>query len=277
MEKIVLLEKFNYPDLYCNFVHQGFLDSLELTYKESRILALVSAQVEPEGRPCYVSKLTLEKLVEDPTAQSYASTPYEALRTLHKLKDIRVLSYELSEEVERPKLDVPAQIVDKAMDIVIDPNDLSAKEKYTSLNTEIKRKKNFERYALLNVEYPVIYTCMQEEYNLSPDINTNDLSLIYTAIRQGNLANALVNMGYTAMLEFLNYIQSIVNQPLTHQPLTHQVLPKTPPEDVQEPLPVSDPSNTTKAAEEATKKWLEEQSRRQEAGEIEVEDEDYGV
>ena len=268
MEEIKLIAKFDYPNLYCNFMQIDFLNSLELTFKETRVLALVSAQIEPEGKACYVPKLTLEKLVEDPSAHANASTPYEALRTLHKLKDIRVISYELSEEIGRPELDVPAQIVDKTLEaaVIAEPSDLSVKEKYTSLNTEMKRKKNFERYALLNVEYPVVYTCMQEEKSLNTELNPNDLSLLYTAIRQDNLANALVNMGYTAMLEFLNYVQSIVNQPLTRQ-----FLPKTPPEGAQEPSPVSDPSNTTKAAEEATKKWLEEQSRRQEAGEIEVE------
>ena len=267
MEQIALIAKFDYPALYCNFMQQDFLNSLELTREESRILTLVSFQVEPEGKPCYVPKLTLEMLVEDPSAQTYASTPYEALRTLHKLKDIRVLFYELAEEVRRPEMDTPAQIVDKTLEaaVIIESSDLSAKEKYTSLNTEIKRKKNFERYALLNVEYPVIYTCMQEEQGLNPDLNPNDLPLLYTAIRQDNLANALVNMGYAAMLEFLNYVQIIVNQPLTRQ-----ILPKTPPEGVQEPLPVSDPSNTVKDAEDATKKWLEEQNRKQEAGEIEA-------
>ena len=253
-------DRTDYYAQYCNFLDDDFLASLGLEEHEMRVLALLTAQVKPE-RKGYIPNLAIEGLVDD------SGTPYTALRALHTLKEKRVIFYGLAEEVPQgSEIDQPAEVVDAVLGAAARyvqqqvPDD--ARMAPVTMGAELRRKKKFDRYAVLNIEYPVIYTCLNEESKFHEQWNPADISILYAAIRTGKLADALIQMNFTVILEFLNYVQSLVNQPLTVQHI---------PEDIQavDEAPPPPPEEKSVAQSEA-EKWLADQMNTWEEGNDEV-------
>lgn len=238
-----IVEEFDYFSTYCNFTLSGFLDSLNLTDAEIHVLAILAEQDDLNHKG-FIPQFYLESLVEEHV------TPYSALRTLHKLKELRIIYYQMAEESGRRELDTPAHLIDATMEkAAIVAEDVESEEeegakRYMSIGEQVKRKKKFHRYAILNVEYPVVYYCLKEEGLIQDKDLEGELPLFYAAIRKGNIANILIKSGYTPILEFLNYMQSLVNQPLST------------------PIPLqNDPEgSTTGDADKSVLEWLERTS-----------------
>lgn len=247
MEQKDIIEQFDYFSTYCNFTLSGFLDSLGLTDPEIHVLAILAEQDDLDHKG-FIPQFYLESLVEEEMHVS----PYSALRTLYKLKELRIIYYQMSEESGHRVINTPAHLVDASMERAravaedVEPEEEEGAKRYMSIGQEVKRKKQFDRYAILNIEYPVVYYCLKEEGLLQNKDLEAEIPLFYAAIRKGNLANILIKSGYTPILEFLNYMQSLVNQPLSTP-----VAPQTDPE-----------GSTTEDPDQKVLEWLERTNKR---------------
>lgn len=206
-EEIIQIDYYN---LYCDYSDDAFLSTLMLDEPEKTVLNLLLQSAHPDHR-LYIPQLRIESLVDD------SNTPYEALRTLYKLREDRIIFYELLEE-DISERSAPSETIDLAHDAARKYLGAPEQEAPTSLASKIKRKKKFDRIAVVNVEYSVVYNCLREEYCLTQDMNIaphEDLKIYYAAIRQNKLATALQQGGQEPILEFLQYIQTIANQPIS--------------------------------------------------------------
>ena len=206
------MESIDYGKLYCDFRDQDFLASLQLSDAEVRTLFLLTGQASEDNR-CYIPQLQIEALTEAP------GTPYQALRSLHNLKQKRIIFYGLAEEIPNASSNAPTDIIDKVLHKAVEEatgDEAEGAEKYVgNLGREMQRRKSFDRYAVLNVEYPVIFNCMDEESAFHEQWNPDDLQLLYTAIRANKLVYALEKCKLNIIAEFLHYVQSLFNQPLS--------------------------------------------------------------
>ena len=218
--------KFDYFQLYGNFTHPEFLGSLGITEPQQEVLKLLVTQCTDEKRHLFVPDLIIEALVGD------KNTPYETLRTLHILKEQRIIFYELAETL--PVAD-KSHLTDKVQEEIrawttpetheslqhkANASGKTVQDKkgltvHPSLGAQLRHAKPYDRYAMLNVEYPAVFFCLQEEAKFhNDDWKASILPMLYAAIRQNKLAMALTKGGFLAMLEFIQYVQSIFGQPL---------------------------------------------------------------
>ena len=206
----------DYYQLYCDYAHREFLGSLKLSESQAEVLALLTQQCDENNRT-YIRKLAIEGLVHA------SNSPYEALRTLHILREKRIIFYELLEtipieethslvDLAQQKAYAGVEVASEAESDSMEPGEAIEPPR---LGVEMKRLKKFNRYAVLNVEYPVVYFALKEEEKFTEQWNPADLSLLYAAIRKDNLARALEALKLFAVLEFVQYVQTLFNQPLT--------------------------------------------------------------
>ena len=194
--------QIDYYKLYCKIDDPDFLASLDLNTSESDALKRVLSQSKGENR-LYIPDIKIEGLVTGDT------TPYQALRSLYSLGEKRILFYSLTDLVEPES---PMSLVDSLFE---QSKARAGLVEQAETPPPIPMQKVFRRYALLNLEYPVLYFALKEEARYHELWSSTYLKLLYAAIRTDTLANALVAIGFPAILEFIQYLQSLFHQPIT--------------------------------------------------------------
>ena len=202
-------ESINYQELYGNVIMDGFIDSLQLGEHAKDVIKLLFEQRDGIN-PMYVPELQIEGLVTDDTS------PYKAVRVLHELKEKRIVIYGIAERIPRDS--------EHSMgmeDLILTPLVNKAKEQGLIKEPEkpdesevIVTNYDFRRVAIFNLEYPVVYYCLKEEAELT-EVGDSVLPDLYDAISEDRLAEELIEKDYPVILEFLNYVQSLFQQPLT--------------------------------------------------------------
>lgn len=211
--RLTFPETIDYYNLYCNIESPDFLRSLALEKSELIVFYLLMFPAIA-ARQCHVPDFSLEKLVYN------ENTPYQALRTLHRLRENRIIFYDLTETHAQETPFDKADIIDIAYEKALNENPESPAAIYQ--HQKPQRPAVYEHYATLNIEYPVVFHCFREEskFRENWDVDT-DLQLMYTAIRGNLLAKALKDAGFPIVLEMLQYIQSLYKLPLTQEE-THE-------------------------------------------------------
>ena len=200
-------EVVDFYQLYADVTRTEFMQSLGLTDAEMGMLRMLNEQRD-KVNPLYIPELVIEGLVHP------GNTPYQAVKTLHKLKEQRVILYELCRDVGGSHI--------KYEDVIFTPLEKMAEREGINLKEMLEMKEEavevtqteYRRVALFNIEYPVIYFCFQEDKNLDSDLEDDNLNLMYTRIQEDRLAEYLT-ANNPALLEFLNYMQSKFSQKMT--------------------------------------------------------------
>lgn len=208
------MESIDYYKLYCDFTNPDFLATLKLSHPESEVIRLMTEQ-SAEFNRLYTPKLQIEGLVHA------SNSPYQALRTLHNLRENRIIFYNLLEVAPEPN--TSAAVIDAVQEQTqkyvenksSNPGDILPNTENDTMSFKVERLKVYERYALLNIEYPVVYFCLKEEMEIQPNIDVPSLDIFYSMIRRNKLALALSQSQFPTMLEFLQYVQSVFGQPLS--------------------------------------------------------------
>ena len=199
------VEEINYYEGYCNYSNVDFLSSLGLNNVECEVLEALAMRAKNNAQnKVLIPKLRIEDFVR------VSNSPYKVLRTLNKLREDRFIFYEIALEVPDTDKKNTAHLIDKAFEKAVGEEDIELKDPPIHL----KKGADFDRYAVLNLEYPVVYYCYQEEQEIQKEWDIELLADTYRSIQTNSLANVL-SARVPAALEFLNYIQSMFNQPLT--------------------------------------------------------------
>ena len=203
-------EKVDYFKLYANISDTGFAESLGLEPAEVKLISLLYEQRD-EGNPLYIPELALEGLVHS------GNTPYKALRTLHKLRERRIILYELCHEISAPNDRIYESIIYAPLEKAAKYHGVNLKNLLdeNEETVEVVARK-YRRVALFNVEYTVVYFCLLEEATID-EVPEGVQQELYDAIADGAIAEVLEHQ-YPVILEFMNYVQSIFGQTLTEVP-----------------------------------------------------------
>ena len=201
-------ETIDYQVMYGDVTDMDFTDSLGLDENAKSVVCMLFDQRDGIN-PLYIPDLQIESLVSDKVS------PYKALKILHGLKERRFVLYGISERVPKEPSEAHVGMEDflfaplihqaKEHGILAEEDEVHDTPAVTITNY------TFRRTAVFNLEYPVVYFCLKEEKDFSKDV----LKDFYAAIQEGVLAERLLGMGYPVILEFLNYVQSMFQQPLT--------------------------------------------------------------
>ena len=219
-------ESVDYQELYGNVTMDGFINSLKIGDNAKSVIKLLFEQRDGVN-PMYVPELQIEGLVSDDVS------PYKAVRVLHELKERRIVIYGIAERVPRESHGIGME------DLLFTPLVHKAKEQGLIHEAEqpdasevIVTNYDFRRVAIFNLEYPVVYYCLKEESELT-EVSEDTLDVLYSAIKNEKLAETLLELGFPVILEFLNYVQSLFQQPLT-EVITDEQQDDTTPESTGE-------------------------------------------
>ena len=158
--------------------------------RDIRLIEMLYEQRDYVNR-LFIPELILEGLVSD------TNSPYQSVKALNNLSKNRIILYEVL-EVDQDIMNTP---------IVYDPRDIPAPKQMDVV---------YKRVALLNLEYPVMFFCAAEDDEYGPpEGDTSAMEECYEAIKDDTLAEYLTECKAYSRLEFLNYTQSIFQQPLT--------------------------------------------------------------
>jgi len=200
-----MTDLIDYHVLYANVVDDGFLDSLGLSESEQKVLRLLYEQRDT-ANPLYIPDLQIEGLVHD------ENSPYQALKTLYRMRELRIILYGVAESVPM------------ASEVTYDTllfKSVVQKAEQAGLVAEgtVKQNTAQRRVATFNLEYPVIYFCLKEEGITLQE----SLDPLYAAITESQLAQELQDTPFAAILEFLNLMQAMFQQPMTEVPYVRTV------------------------------------------------------
>lgn len=222
-------DSIDYFELYCNYRDEAFLETLPLPQLEKEVLLNLGVRHAPDNR-CFIPDFQLEDVIGE------SALPYTAWRGMHRLEQDRFIFRADSEQVVRNPESTAAKVdaihenalaaADKAADKVphgdIDKYynpERRAIEKEREARAQQVKEGNLlfrkGRAFTINVEYPVLFFCLEEEAAQAEEWDGGLLDELYKAIAADRLGTALHDMGYVAILEFLNYIQGLFGQSLS--------------------------------------------------------------
>ena len=209
--------RVDYLKLYANVEDEGFLNSLNIPDHSRKMISLLFEQGDLVNN-LYVPDLALEGLVHE------GNTPYQSLRSLHSLKKKRIILYDLVEKDPKgeeyvKRVDLPdISNVDHDKRIVYEspPIETTTQRYFEDEEENLKLSDNadYDRYAMFNLEYPVMYFCHQEDIEFDKG-SPLEINKLYKAIEDDSLAEMLIDIDQPVMLEFLNYVQSMFDQTLS--------------------------------------------------------------
>ena len=208
-----MLQHIDYQKLYADVTNKKFIKTLQLRFGYDKLLPLLYEQRQQDdafnpGNPLYIPNLQIEGLVHD------GNTPYQAMRGLHELNRRKIITYGIAERI--PPEQGPEMIEDMLFTPLIEQAMEDGLVEEPQPQQEYRTNDTYRRVAMFNLEYPVVYFCLQEEKGLSKVVE-GVLQEFYDAIYAGRLPEALEERDYPMILEFLNFMQTMFQQPLTEK------------------------------------------------------------
>ena len=208
MSEIVSVD---YLKMYADFANEDFLASAGVTGQEKSVVLKLLEQVD-DVNPLYIPDLQLEGLVTE------SIKPYTALRALGDLKERRFITYGIAERVpsETPSVTHEAILYSGVVKQAREQGAFEEEEVEDQSAVSIMSY-DYRRVAVFNLEYPVIYYCLQEEVDKeSRGFGTGEMmGSYYASIKSGRLYDYLKKISKNSLLEFLHFMQSMFQQPFT--------------------------------------------------------------